>query len=98
MDDVLEHDLEEKLTLDQLVAIYKDDNSHDGGKEVDNTDINQNNDNGFNSSINIATEISDPNENIQLPFLSKTDDPGDRSKNTDTLRQFLEKECYCSNK
>ena len=78
MDNALEHDLEDTLTLDQLVATYKDDNSHDGGTEVDNTDINQNDDNEFNSTINIVTEISDPNENIQLPFLSETDDPGDR--------------------
>ena len=86
MDDVLEHDLEKTLTLDQLVATYKDDNSNDGYTEVDNTDINQNDDNGSNSRINIVTEISDPNENIQLAFLTETDDPGDSAKNTDNLR------------
>ena len=77
IENILEHDLEETLTLDQLVETYKDDNSHDGCTEVDSTDINKNDDNGSNSSTNIVTEISDPNKDIQLHFLTETDDPED---------------------
>ena len=95
-DDVLEHDIEETLTLDQLVESYQGNNPHNGCPEIENTNINQINDNGSNSNTNIVSQILDPNEDMQLHFLTEADDIEGNSRNTDTLRQYLEKECYCS--
>ena len=38
----------------------------------------------------------DHNEDIQLHFLSEADDLLESSRNTDTLRQYIENECYCT--
>ena len=54
MDDVLGHDIEETLTLDQLVESYKDNNPHNVTTEIDNTNINQVNDNALNSNNNMV--------------------------------------------
>ena len=96
MDDVLEHDPEETLTLDQLVESYQDYNPHNVCTEIENTNINQINDNDKSSNNNIEDQILDHNEDTQLNFVSDTDDLKDISRNTDTLRQYLEKECYCN--
>ena len=97
MDDVLEHDtIEETLTLDQLVESYQDNNPHNVCTEIENTNINQINDNDASSNNNIEDQILDHNEDTQLHFVSETDDLEDISRNTDTLRQYLEKECYCN--
>ena len=97
MDDVLEHDPEATLTLDQLVESYMEDNSHNLCTEVDSRDLIQNDHNSPNSNTNkVTTEISDPNKDIGLPFLTEDENIEDSSKNTCTLTQYLEKECYCN--
>ena len=96
MDDVLGHDIEETLTLDQLVESYKDNNPYNVSTENDNININQINGNTSNSNNNMVVPTLDHNEDFQLHFLSETDDLEDSSRNTDTLRQYLENECYCT--
>ena len=85
-DDVLEHDIEETLTLDQLVESYQGNNPHNGFPEIENTNINQINDNGSNSNTNIVSQILDPNEDMQLHFLAEADAIEGNSRNADTLR------------
>ena len=89
MDNVLEHDPEETLTLDQLVESYQDYNPHNVCTEIENTNINENNDNDKSSNNNIEDQILDHNEDTQLQFLSETDDLEDSSRNTDTLRKYI---------
>ena len=96
MDDILEHDIEETLTLDQLVKSYKSIHSPDVCPEIEDTNIDPINNNGSNNSTNIVSEIVDPNEDMQLHFLTEANDLEGNSRNTDTLRQYLEQECYCS--
>ena len=91
MDDILDHDIEETLTLDQLVESYQHNNPPNVCPKIDNTYIDPINDNESNSSANIVSEIVVPNEDMQLHFLTEADDLEGNSRNTDTLRQYLEK-------
>ena len=90
MDDILEHDIEETLTLDQLVESYQGNNSLNICTEIDNTNIDSEPiiDNGSNNNTNLVSELLDPNEDIQLHFLTDTDDLEGKSRNTDTLRKY----------
>ena len=57
MDDVLEHDIEETLTLDQLIKLYQENNPHNVCTEIENANINQIHNNGSNSNSNIVSQI-----------------------------------------